>query len=117
MDIENQVCSLELAKKLLTLGVKQNSLFYWDWHSDTCYAVKFVPYSCPGIERYSAFTVAELGEMLSFGIISVKRTLEFFYCGEGLDVEDVGFDERTEADARAKMLIYLIENNLMEIYQ
>jgi len=29
MKIEDKVCSLELSKKLLTLGVEQNSFFYW----------------------------------------------------------------------------------------
>ena len=29
MKIENQVCSLELAKKLKELGVEQDSYFFW----------------------------------------------------------------------------------------
>lgn len=34
MHLEDQVTSLELSKKLLTIGVKQNSLFYWDCFSE-----------------------------------------------------------------------------------
>jgi len=64
MNIEEQVCDLEHAKKLKDLGVKQESIFYWDWHSDTCYSVKFIPYSCPGLERYSAFTASELLDII-----------------------------------------------------
>ena len=33
MKLEDQVCSLELAKKLKELGVKQDSLFYWNLYS------------------------------------------------------------------------------------
>jgi hypothetical protein len=29
MELEKQVCNLELAQKLKKLGVKQESLFYW----------------------------------------------------------------------------------------
>jgi hypothetical protein len=29
MKLEDQVCSLELAKRLQELGVKRESLFYW----------------------------------------------------------------------------------------
>jgi len=29
MKLEDQVCSLELAKRLKELGVEQESLFYW----------------------------------------------------------------------------------------
>ena len=34
MKIESQVCSLELAKKLKELGVKQESLYYWCENSE-----------------------------------------------------------------------------------
>ena len=32
MKLEDQVVSLELAKKLKELGVKQESLFYWGYY-------------------------------------------------------------------------------------
>ena len=34
MKLEEQVCSLELAKELKELGVKQDSMFYWE-HTET----------------------------------------------------------------------------------
>lgn len=76
MKIEEQVCSLELAKKLKSLNVKQESLYYWWQHCNKVHQgyekekpeYKWVlqPYF-KGLaidNAYSAFTVAELGEML-----------------------------------------------------
>src|SRR3990167_9142476 len=74
MKLEVQVVNLELSKKLKKLGVKQESLF--DWYCqvggivcDTDVRVKWTirPTSerNQGFgERCSAFTVAELGEIL-----------------------------------------------------
>lgn len=70
MKIEQQVTSLEISKRLKELGVKQESLFYW-----SSYGMKFkkethelIPeneINPSFMEDYiSAFTVAELGEML-----------------------------------------------------
>lgn len=62
MKLEDQVVSLELAKRLKELEVMQESLFFWcdNWvHSqDSVY------HSPTSSETFSAFTVAELGEML-----------------------------------------------------
>jgi hypothetical protein len=70
MNIEEQVCDLEHAKKLLTLGVKQKSLFYWGEiltgrHSEIEVEVyyKYDP-PCNIVKEYSAFTVSELFDML-----------------------------------------------------
>jgi hypothetical protein len=75
----------------------------------------------------SAFTVVELGEMLPKTIHN-KKTLEiFFEKGDygfivGYTIDDdngnrdnVSFNEDTEANARAKMLIYLLENQLINL--
>lgn len=121
MKLEDQVVSLELAKKLKELGVKQESLFWWhecqrpeDGHVwsyienyyriDTDRAFE---------EVVAAFTVAELGEMLPPGRKSWRYT-DFDGCK--WMCEQVGHHEEaaTEADARAKMLIYLIENKLVD---
>lgn len=59
MTLEQQVASLELCKRLKTLGVRQESVFYWC--EDGC-----GPHFGMGrIEvALSAFTVAELGILL-----------------------------------------------------
>jgi len=77
MKLENQVCSLELAQKLKNLGVKQDSLFSWrclwrtfkdgdrqiDWDVNFRNLKPTEPFYYDD-EIISAFTVAELGEML-----------------------------------------------------
>ena len=35
MNLESQACSLDLAKKLKALGVKQESAFYWSGFTNT----------------------------------------------------------------------------------
>lgn len=73
MKIEKQVCSLELAKKLKELGVEQESLFYWWGNREKteiiiAYRGDLWEWSIPiGVKENgycSAFTVAELGDML-----------------------------------------------------
>jgi len=112
MKLENQVCSLELAKQLKELGVKQESLFWW-WN-DGIYHYTLLD----GVEiedAISAFTVAELGEMLPNDFISGTDSWGHYCCwseSNVIIVDDV-FNADTEANARAKMLIYLLENNLL----
>ena len=144
MDLKDQVCSLKLAKQLKELGVKQESLWYWDscgnlkkddhWFLITTESYDFNDYPGPTFNIISAFTCAELGEMLP--VILTKTTLnnyelriqklddnkrwECFY--KDWNVPEVGhghlkgqtFRDKTEANTRAKMLIYLIKNNLIK---
>ena len=136
MKLEKQVTSLELAKKLKELGVEQESQFWWLDGKERGYfphyGSTFVDFG--GEVRKpicSAFTVAELGEMLP-QYFSTHRTVgqpETWTCNNVLD--GVGeYDsfwgdtpekypwknwvDENEANARAKMLIYLLENNLLE---
>lgn len=121
MKHEDQVCSLELAKQLKELGVKQESWFYW-WlcekckHECGCKEARIVDSLAHNIPCYSAFTVAELGEMLPCWHDSCLRAKRDWHvrvfekdkdniCHNSLDT--------TEANARAKMLVYLIENDLV----
>ena len=143
MKLEDQVTNLELSKKLKELGVKQESLFYWVymrlsgakietkegyslWYEDDLKhlneQIGIKIQDVPKDEIYSAFTVAELGEMLPDETRSEKaqhiqsREPQWIVePSEGSDFEDIGqsFIDDTEANARAKMLIYLIENKLV----
>ncbi len=77
MKLEQQVCNLELAKKLKELGVKQESYFTWvHWRDDSeddgwdVYHFDN-PSHTMGVD-YSAFTVAELGELLPDNVISYR---------------------------------------------
>lgn len=128
MKLKDQVCSLELAKKLKELGFEQESLFYWAEHRDFKKQkngkMKIVPLgfkldyfpagkkSFIDTDTYPAYTVAELGEMLchtNADIIYHTSSVDF-----GLEIlEGRYFSAETEADARAKMLIYLKEHKLI----
>lgn len=129
--LEKEVCSLDLSKRLKELGFKQESLFYWFEHKENgrvmlAYKTQVGYYNENGAgfsdrtletcDIYSAYTVAELGEMLPENFRSGKGDKDSqFYCR--VDDEDfnpihICFSD-TEADARAEMLIYLKKNNLI----
>lgn len=150
MKLEKQVVSLWLAKKLKELGVEQDSLFYYAIHFDGDRETYICFYE-DELEKYqtncgeneyhddifSAFTVAELGEMLPDEVknknneeIFGKETNKTKYIGMDFWTEQTNnnygvarvyrvsvggkqFKEETEADARAKMLIYLLESKLL----
>lgn len=89
MKLENQVVSLKLAKKLEKLGVKQKSLWMWVkyelwkkpqvWQSDLATDVKVTCLSGKREYAYSAFTVAELINLLGkkFGVLERFLTGEY----------------------------------------
>jgi len=79
MKIENQVCTLEQAKKLNKLGVKQGcSLFFFDtWMADKN-KLQFNSSHSDGDYKdaqscFSAFSVAELGVMLPMNLFSEDK--------------------------------------------
>jgi hypothetical protein len=164
MELKNQVCSLELAKRLKELGVKQESV--WAWYEGTMKPWIWISQSFDKVEappasewrsQAAAFTVAELGEMLPWHLRFTKRQWMLLHVPEKklkkmLDPDEerdfiliqhcsvwkdnskrhscyfmeddnagmcifnqTGNDALTEADARAKMLIYLIENKLVKL--
>jgi hypothetical protein len=119
MILEKQVCSLELSKRLKELGVKQESLFWY-----TCFmngtADIYFQYDRKHIPPAlcSAFTVAELGELMPIGYRTHKEYYTWYVTTNHClrcDNEDFFIMDKNEADARAKMLIYLLENGLMEL--
>jgi hypothetical protein len=121
MKLEQQCVNLELAKRLKELGVKQKSYFYWTkrttdkrvWSKE--YGV-YQGRNPNNPDEISAFTVAELGEMLPHeiinGLVTLKGTKHVNVYLEKSEAPK-GFVADTEADARAKMLIYLLENKLI----
>lgn len=108
MTIEQQVTNLELSKKLKALGVKQKSLWYW-----TDKGLKRCEAWDKDDERIlcSAFTVAELGEMLPAGSHSRRFKYKSVMWNCIVPYEDFEHGEAgdSEANARAKALIWLIE--------
>ena len=127
MNLEKQVVSLELAKKMKELGFKQESLWWWRKLFNDSYKIQSDHDLIKDIGVYfSAYTVAELGEMLPSQYHSWKSILDEEGLGKGClcvrfsEPEFDSSDEHwisadTEANARAKMLIWLIENKHMEV--
>jgi len=125
MKLEDQVISLELGKKLKELGVKQESLWYWYICKDETLACFNVPAlishknikqpELAGGSYYSAFTVAELGEMLPLAYLEQYKG-ELYHLVH-YKTNTLTFDhqesDKLEANARAKMLVYLIKNKFM----
>lgn len=161
MNIEKQVCSLDLAKRLKKLGVKQESHFFWwatgysgeggllgskrDAERHEANEAADAPGANSCYDPVSAFTSAELGELLPTeinvplksgrpragnhrityaiwpssyeGSYQKPSNVRRFKCG--LNHNSAMFyhneiDDRCEANARAKMLIYLLENELIK---
>ena len=140
ISLKQQVCSLERAKRLKALGIRQESLFY---HlEDTCgrqeyrgmiHAVGNNPQG--GNTSYAAFSVAESGERLPTGRDAGRTWLEAparLYCCHWYTVHlstgtasTGGSDKQppskhvpphyadTEADARAQMVRYWVAQKLV----
>ena len=127
MPLEHQVCSHELATRLAELGVQQESVFWWVDRTLTYTGGRASHAQLQG--GIAAFTVAELGEMLPDDIIIPSKNgkphthwLRFgryrvagnrFWCAYPGGTARTNLEERahTEADARAKILIYLLEHH------
>lgn len=141
MTVKKQCCSLELAKRLKELGVLQDSLLYWEEIPETLrnkfvcngvtiistiHRLAFPPYDdlSRSINYWSAFNVAELGFMLPVIIESSEKFYhlsidgdKFVYYEDMQNKFEIHYEEEklddTEADSRAKMVIHLIENDLL----
>ena len=126
MNLEDQVTSLELSRRLDKLGVRQRSVFNWKTHVHPESGEEFLwklVFGDDGVDydkEFSAFTVAELGEILPDGY----HTWRFDYpegnrkdwaCNPPGDFDKTKVKYAgTEADAKSLMFIYLIENNLLD---
>ena len=96
--LENQVCSLELSKKLKELGVEQSSLFYY-LIGGIVPRIEALPLM--GENHYSAFTSDELMEII------FQKNYE--------RLEETGYLEiTTEKVYRSTGDFYRITNNLTE---
>ena len=113
MKQEQQVANLELSRKLKSLGVKQESAFYYD----VAGKVHLITDGRKSYHLTAAFTVAELGEMLPKNYSSIRPLeADTWHCYRYHPSQIQGSTEAiTEADARAKMLIYLIEKGIVKV--
>ena len=135
MNLENQVTSLELSKRLEKLGVKQESLFVWVESVDTIgyggelgktgeWFLRMSHKPEPNKSVIPAYTVAELGGMFPPRTKTVRHKNGGWYCNWEDDVLATAHVEREfytdtwdeiEVNARAKFLVYLIENKFITL--
>lgn len=134
MTLEQQCCSLDLAKRLKELGVKQESLCSWKPDRQQLptmteaakMSTRWMLFSSPPSEQdFSAFTSAELLNELPPNITVEKTTCvedERRYVSLSFDRSNSPGDDgweldrfyaATPADALAKMLVHLLESNLL----
>lgn len=126
MPLEQQVVSLELAKELKELGYPQESLFYWKYSNGTLEKHSGIKIDTelrygkqPIFENLGTWytcstpTVAELGKLIGAGLntrINMSGEIVVFHT-----LYESVFTAETEADARAKALIYLLKNKIIEL--
>ena len=136
MELTEQMPTLELCKKLKALGYPQEGLFYWTGKADFpeghalegdngTRRIVYQPDKLPS-KGFVAPTVAELGEWLPRVIKGISSVFGEFYLrierNRGWKVGYVSKNGKatrfvsadTEANARAKCLIWLVENNYLE---
>lgn len=122
MKIKDQIISFEYAKRLKELGVKQNGYFCWFRLLEKSTYDLSEQWQIDDLDRFeeiSAFTVAELvnilpecvpqeGDLMMWNYMEGdQRTYGVDYAASGWPVHyGIKF-----ADALAKQLIWLIENN------
>ena len=124
MKLEDQCCSFDLSVKLNELGVAQHSIFYWKQNEIQTVVTErqmkeWIQKHLPACNEYfSAFTVAELGLMITDTIFGSTFWLRNFH-GMNLQLLEGNkkhdFKGRTEADCRAELLIFLIEEKKIRI--
>lgn len=133
MVLKNQLTCKEASKRLKKLGVKQNS--YFEYIYDEImerYSIRDIldrKIPCQKLVC-SAFSVAELGEMLPayinhqgarYYLFFEKTVISKGECRVWHTYYKSSSDDflkliiGTEADARAEMIIYLLENKLIDV--
>lgn len=126
MKLENQVPTIELCKELKELGYKQEGLFWWDQEmvlgkiveDGLSERVVYDPtYSLVLSDRIRQCVAPTVSEMLG---ILIKEPIQIMIeegrlmlFSENYDVVDID----NPAQAMAKMLIYLAENDFIDFKQ
>jgi len=122
MKLEEQVTSVALSNKLRKLlddiNVQKPSLFYRDWtgaKEDEVMMWGNEPDWCE--DNIPCYTASELGEMLPSSGIEYHKTIDItgkWSCGQSYPSMIIIKDDN-EANVRARMLIYLLENKLSHL--
>ncbi|MDD5722685.1 MAG: hypothetical protein PHY29_02970 [Syntrophales bacterium] len=113
MKLEDQYVSLDLAKKMKEAGCNLTAEFCWypDVDSPNGFSLNRCFGKLPGPDCYFACSVSELGEALPWDIINcVGRMADSRWF---LTTNQSCIVEKTEADARALIWLYLKEKGLI----
>lgn len=128
MNLQDIVCDFEYAEKLKEFGVERESIFvHAKYYNSENYTVDHIDTAIGwgAIEKINTYTVAELGEMLpksignrELNIYNLDGCWHYGYKMSGRNFDDHTFKEQRdhkEADARAKLLIWLIESGHVNV--
>lgn len=126
LPIEKQVCTPEQSRKLRELGVRQDSFFAWTDTGELMSAhkdPKVLQLMSMATDFSAAFNTAELGVLMPERPVDVDGVRVDLVKNSAGDVcFTVGSPglirtvvSETEAQARAALLIYLLENKLLGI--
>jgi hypothetical protein len=127
--ITKQVCSPAVAQRLKEMAVPQDSLWYWVASRREQYPLLYSAEEVAAMPLFhraavSAFTVGELGELLPSAIEHDDEVLRFrceksargftvaYVPSRGEKRSRIEQKAPSEAEARAQMLLYLIDNKL-----
>lgn len=124
MKLHDQCCTREQGQRLVELGVKPETLFWWMPAKSEPHHGEYIRYGWHGNNLAPAFSVAELGEILpATPFLKHKRSdppwevtriegngPNYWHAENTIDI--IG-PWPTEAQARAALLIHLLENNLV----
>jgi hypothetical protein len=123
MKLQDQCCTWEQGQRLVELGVKADATFWWMPAKSGTHG-EYIQYGYHGDNISPAFNVAELGELLPATLFLKHKSSDppwevtriagngpnYWHAEDTLD--SIG-PWPTEAQARAQLLIHLLENNLM----
>lgn len=110
MELFEQFSTVEQSIRLVELGVKPVALFYHMPAKDGPHR-QYIQYGWSSEAIAPAYSVAELGTMLPFYVSSGKNYINTFDCFAEGTITPFRQRRATEADARAAMLIQLLEDN------
>jgi len=127
MKLENQVCTLEQAKEFDELGLELETLWRWQDSESDKWELVSAEDCIDGDNSLPAYSCAELGAVLPYSIIDghvahilcvwkVHQQFSCAYekCGENKKhLFDEIIDGEHEAHAKADLLIYLLEEKII----
>lgn len=116
--ISAYVPSLELCKKLRDLGWKKDTMFFWKCDSNGGWTVEYRPSWDHHIRldiidaTIPAPTVGEMIDVMP-NVMSFRKEHTRYFCGSL--IQPYSFEGKTFAEAVARTLIHLLENNLVKL--